>query len=173
MDFVTGLSVSANWKDNNYDSIHVIIDRLTNIVYYKPVKVTINTLKLAEFILDMVVWHHGLPDSIVTDRGLLFTSKFWLLLLASNISFQPHSSLRQMVKPRGKTALWKFFFEPSSTSSKMTGLGFYQWRRLHITMPRMLAAVTCFPIWTMVTILGYHTRKMLTPAPGQSRWINY
>ena len=32
---------------------------------------------LAEVILDVVVRHHGLPDSIVSDRGSLFTSKFW------------------------------------------------------------------------------------------------
>ena len=47
------------------------------MVYYKPVKVTINAPGLAEVIIDVVVRHHGLPDSIVTDRGSLFTSKFW------------------------------------------------------------------------------------------------
>ena len=77
MDFVTGLPISADWKGESYDSILVIIDWLTKMVHYKPVKVTINTPGLAEVILDVVVWHHGLPDSIVSDRGLLFTSKFW------------------------------------------------------------------------------------------------
>ena len=46
------------------------------MVYYEPVKVINNSLGLAEVILDMVVWHYSLPDSIVSDRGLLFTSKF-------------------------------------------------------------------------------------------------
>ena len=50
------------------------------MVYYKPVKVTIDTLSLAEVIIDMVVRHHGLPDSIVTNWMLLFTLKFWSLL---------------------------------------------------------------------------------------------
>ena len=50
------------------------------MVYYKPVKVTIDTPGLAEVIIDIVVKHHGLPDSIVTDRGSFFTSKFWSLL---------------------------------------------------------------------------------------------
>ena len=50
------------------------------MVHYKPVKVTIDASGLAEVIIDVVVWHHGLPDSIVTDKGLLFTSKFWSLL---------------------------------------------------------------------------------------------
>ena len=77
MDFVTGLPVSADWKGNNYDSILVIVDRLTKMVHYKPVKVTIDAPGLAEVIIDMIVWYHDLPDSIVTDRGSLFTSKFW------------------------------------------------------------------------------------------------
>ena len=50
------------------------------MVYYEPVKVTIDAPGLAKVILDVVVWHHGLLDSIVSDRGSLFTSKFWLLL---------------------------------------------------------------------------------------------
>ena len=50
------------------------------MVHYKPVMITINISGLAEVILDVVVWYHGLPDSIVTNRGLLFTSKFWSLL---------------------------------------------------------------------------------------------
>ena len=77
MDFVTGLPVSADWKGDSYDSILVIVDRLTKMVHYEPVKVTIDAPGLAEVIIDVVVRHHGLPDSIVTDRGSLSTSKFW------------------------------------------------------------------------------------------------
>ena len=29
------------------------------MIHYEPVKVTINTLRLAKIILDMVVWHYG------------------------------------------------------------------------------------------------------------------
>ena len=47
------------------------------MVYYKPVKITINTPGPAKIIIDVVVCHHGFPDSIITDRGSLFTSKFW------------------------------------------------------------------------------------------------
>ena len=80
MDFVTGLQISTDWKSDSYDSILVIVDRLTKIVHYEPVKVTIDAPGLAEVIFDVVVWHHGLPDSIVSDRDSLFTSKFWSLL---------------------------------------------------------------------------------------------
>ena len=47
------------------------------MVYYEPVKDTIDASKLVEVILDMVIWHHSLPDTIMSDRGLLFTSKLW------------------------------------------------------------------------------------------------
>ena len=80
MDFVTGLPISTDWKGDSYDSILVIVDRLTKMVHYKPVKVTINAPGLAEVIIDVVVRHHGLPDSIVTNRGSFFTSKFRSLL---------------------------------------------------------------------------------------------
>ena len=80
MDFVTGLPLSVDWKGDSYDSILIIVDQLTKMVHYEPVKVTINAPRLAEVIIDVVVWHHGLPDLIVIDRGLLFTSKFWSLL---------------------------------------------------------------------------------------------
>ena len=77
MDFMTYLSLSANWKSDSYKLILVIVDQLTKMVHYDLVKVTIDAPRLAKVILDVVVWHHGLPDSIVIDRNSLFTSKFW------------------------------------------------------------------------------------------------
>ena len=77
MDFLTGLPILTNWKKDSYDSILIIVDRLTKMVHYEPVKMTINAPRLAKVIIDMVVRYHGLFDLIVTDRGLLFTSKFW------------------------------------------------------------------------------------------------
>ena len=50
---------------------------LMKIVHYKLVKITINASGLMEVIIDVVVRHHGLPDSIFTDKGSLFISKFW------------------------------------------------------------------------------------------------
>ena len=80
MDFVTGLPLFADWKDDSYDLILVIVDRLTKMVHYEPVKVTIDAPGLAEVIIDMVVRHHGLPASIIRDQRAIFTFKFWSLL---------------------------------------------------------------------------------------------
>ena len=71
------LPLSVDWKGDNYDLILVIIDRLTKMVYYEPVKITIDALGLAKVIIDVVVRHHGVLDSIISDRGAIFTSKFW------------------------------------------------------------------------------------------------
>ena len=77
MDFVTGLPQSADWWSDGYDSILVIVERLTKIVHYEPMQTTITTLALAEVILNIIVWHYSLADSIVSNRGSVFTSKFW------------------------------------------------------------------------------------------------
>ncbi len=79
MDFVTSLPISANWKGDSYESILVIIDRLIKMVHYKLVKVTIDASGLTEAIINVVVRYYKVPESIVTDRGSLFTSKFWSL----------------------------------------------------------------------------------------------
>ena len=76
IDFVTGLSILTDRKGDSYDLILVIIDQLIKMVHYEPVKVTIDALALAKVIIDVVVRHFGLSNSIVTNRGSLFTSKF-------------------------------------------------------------------------------------------------
>ena len=80
MDFVTGLLVSIDWKRDSYNSILVMVNRLTKTVHYKQVKITLNVSGLAEVIIDVVIRNHGLLDSIITYRGSLFISKFWSLL---------------------------------------------------------------------------------------------
>ena len=55
MEFVTGLPLSSDWTSDSYDSILVIIDRLTKMMHYKPVKVTIDAPGLAEVIINVVV----------------------------------------------------------------------------------------------------------------------
>lgn len=76
MDFMTGLFLSVDWKNDSYDSILIIIDCLTKIVYYELVKVIINTQKLAKAIINVVVQYHDLPDSIISDYKTNFISKF-------------------------------------------------------------------------------------------------
>ena len=73
MDFVIGLSRSRD----GYDSIWVIVDRLTKSAHFLPVKATYFVAKLAKLYIKHIVCLHGVPTSIVSDRGSVFTSRFW------------------------------------------------------------------------------------------------
>ncbi|XP_052189880.1 uncharacterized protein LOC127799697 [Diospyros lotus] len=73
MDFVSGLPRSSR----GYDSIWVIIDRLTKSAHFLPVKKTYPIHRLAKLYIDEVVRLHGVPASIVSDRDPRFTSRFW------------------------------------------------------------------------------------------------
>ena len=55
MYLMTGLPLSADWKDNSYNLILVIVDRLTKMIYYELVKVNINILGLAKVIINVVI----------------------------------------------------------------------------------------------------------------------
>ena len=62
MDFITDLPILTDSKRDSYDLVFVIVDWFTKMVYYKPVKVTIDASSLAEVIFDVVVRHHGLSN---------------------------------------------------------------------------------------------------------------
>ena len=71
MDFVVGFPKTLG----NFDSIWVIVDRLTKSAHFIPVK-------LAKLYISEVVRLHGVPFSIISDRGTQFTSMFWKTLHA-------------------------------------------------------------------------------------------
>ena len=73
MDFITGLPRTRS----GYDSIWVVVDRLTKVAHFHPVKTTYTSAKLAKIYMTRIVCLHGVPRSIVSDRGTQFTSKFW------------------------------------------------------------------------------------------------
>ncbi len=76
MDFITVLLVFTNWKGEIYDSILVIVNRFTKIVHYEPNKVTIDVTGLAEVIIEAIIQYYGLLNSIISNHGSVFTSKF-------------------------------------------------------------------------------------------------
>ncbi|GJV91131.1 putative nucleotidyltransferase, ribonuclease H [Tanacetum coccineum] len=73
MDFVLGLPRTPS----GYDSIWVIVDRLTKSAHFLPMKKTDSIEKLAQLYLKEIVCKHGVPTSIISDRDSLFTSRFW------------------------------------------------------------------------------------------------
>ncbi|GJW02297.1 putative reverse transcriptase domain-containing protein [Tanacetum coccineum] len=73
MDFVTKLPKSSQ----GYDTIWVIVDRLTKSAIFIPMKETDPLEKLARMYLKEVVTRHGIPVSIICDRDPRFASNFW------------------------------------------------------------------------------------------------
>jgi transposase InsO family protein len=62
---------------SGYDSIWVIVDRLTKVAHFIPIKTTYSGPQLAELYMSSIVYLHGVPKKIVSNRGTQFTSKFW------------------------------------------------------------------------------------------------
>lgn len=63
-----------------YNSILVIVDRLTKMAKFIPTDTNLTAPELARLYLTHVFSQHGLPTSIVSDRGSEFTSRFWRCL---------------------------------------------------------------------------------------------
>ena len=73
MDFIVRLPRSQRGND----AIWVITDRLTKVAHFIPVKTTYSTQRLAKLYLSHIVCLHGVPKTIILDRGTQFVSKFW------------------------------------------------------------------------------------------------
>ena len=76
MDFVTGL-LASKAKNGVYNLILVIVDRYTKIIRYLPTNITIDAAILADLFFEEVILRYGTPARIITNRGSVFTSKFW------------------------------------------------------------------------------------------------
>ena len=73
MDFITGLPRTQ--KGNN--AIWVVVDRLSKVAHFLPVREDVTASQLAELYVCRIVVLHGVPKKIVSDRGSIFTSRFW------------------------------------------------------------------------------------------------
>lgn len=76
MDFIVKLPNSQG-----YDSILCVVDRFTKMAHFIPCLETIDSVNLANLFVIHIFKHHGLPESIISDRGPLFLSNFWQSLL--------------------------------------------------------------------------------------------
>ncbi|GJY12955.1 putative reverse transcriptase domain-containing protein [Tanacetum coccineum] len=76
MDFVTKLPKTAN----GYDTIWVIVDRLTKSAHFLPMRENDPMEKLMKLYMKEVVTRHGVPISIISDHDGRFTSLFWQAL---------------------------------------------------------------------------------------------
>jgi hypothetical protein len=97
MDFITGLPHILH----GYHAIWVIVDRLTKSAHFLPINATYPIENYAELYLTKIVCLHGVPKTIVSDRGLQFTTHF---LESLHDAMVPHSllALHIILKPMAK-----------------------------------------------------------------------
>ena len=90
MDFIEWLPVTEG-----FDTILVVVDRLTKMAHFIPTRSDIDAPQLAKIFLQNIFTKHGTPADIVSDRGKHFVSRFWaslctLLGVRSNLSTAYH-----------------------------------------------------------------------------------
>ncbi|MBW0512477.1 hypothetical protein O181_052192 [Austropuccinia psidii MF-1] len=72
IDFITQLPLS-----NSFETILVAVDRFSKKEIFITAYEAVTALELAQIFISLVFSKHGLPVSIVSDRGSLFVSSFW------------------------------------------------------------------------------------------------
>lgn len=92
MDFITKLPASGSQA---YDSIFVVVDRLTKMTHCIPCHESITAEQTAQLFINQIFRLHGLPLDIVSDRDPRFVSQFWnrvmqLLGIKKNLSTSGH-----------------------------------------------------------------------------------
>jgi transposase InsO family protein len=79
LDFITDLPPSKR-NGTVYDAILVVVDRYTKYAWFIPTSKKLKAEDFATLMFNSVFSHIGYPRSIISDRGSIFTSKYWKAL---------------------------------------------------------------------------------------------
>jgi hypothetical protein len=83
-----GLPMTAH----KFDSIWVIMDRLSKLVHFIPINTNFKVQKYAEIYIAHVLCLHGVSKTIISDRVSQFAARFWEQLHVSLGTHLIHSS---------------------------------------------------------------------------------
>ena len=73
MDFMTHFPRTPQ----RHDAVWVIVDQLTKSAHFLTVRMTFTLERFFRLYIQKIVWLHGVPVSIVSDRDPRFTTHFW------------------------------------------------------------------------------------------------
>jgi transposase InsO family protein len=113
MDFIVGLPRTSR----GYNSIWVIVDRLTKSVYFITVAMTYKVRQYDELYISHIVRYHGILKTIISDRGSIFIAHFWEQLheclgthLIRSLAYHPQTNkqmeqINQIIKDMLRTCV--------------------------------------------------------------------
>ncbi|WMV33471.1 hypothetical protein MTR67_026856 [Solanum verrucosum] len=121
-DIAEFVAKCQNCQQVKYEHQRPVVDKLTKSAHFIPVRIDYNVHLLANVYVKDIVRLHGVPLSIISNRGTQFTSKFWRklhdelgtqltftkLLVAQSIQkkYADHK-VRDMAIQRGENVLLK------------------------------------------------------------------
>jgi hypothetical protein len=73
MDFIIGLPL----KERRYDSIFIVVDTLMKSAHFIPVRTMYQAPDISRVFISEIVRLHGVPKRIISNRGSMFTGRFW------------------------------------------------------------------------------------------------
>jgi hypothetical protein len=119
MDLIVSLPRTAA----GYTAIVVFVDRLSKMVHLAPCADDISAEQLADVFVARVVANHGVPRSMVTDRDIRFTSKFWKAFVGQmrvqhgmSTAFHPHSDGNTECVNRVLEDMLRHYIDPTQTN---------------------------------------------------------
>jgi hypothetical protein len=111
MDFVMGLP-----PVDGCNVLWVIVHQLTKMAYFVPYSDMMKPRQLVDSFISHIVRPHRLPNSIISDRGSLFTSRFWTYIMGAlgmtrnlSMAFHPETdSQTERVNAIMEQYLWAY-----------------------------------------------------------------
>jgi hypothetical protein len=138
MDFIVGLPLTSR----NHDSIWVVVDKLTKTAHFITVNSTYSAKDYAEIYLDCIVRLHGIPKTIIFDRGPQFIARFWEQLhenLGTKLIRSSATIPRRMDRQKDSTKSLKTCFGHVSFTLTRVGTNSWPWQNFLTIMALKLA----------------------------------
>jgi len=73
MDFIVGFPLTTR----RHDSISIVVETLTKSTQFVPLRMTYQAPDMARVFISYILRLHGVPKRILSDRGSMFTRRFW------------------------------------------------------------------------------------------------
>jgi hypothetical protein len=73
MDIIVGFPLTTR----RHDSIFVVVDTLMKSAHFILVRMTYQDPNIARVFVNEIVILHGVPRNIISNRGSMFTGRFW------------------------------------------------------------------------------------------------